>query len=111
MLVEDFHAHRALAGDDVDIIKRMHVGQVVLALQLTGMVCGIVVGITMQDDVRAQVAHGTDLDRRCIASHDDMRTYTQRPCGERHTLRMIAGGRGDDTTRARLCIESRHPVI
>jgi hypothetical protein len=38
MLAQDLHADRALAGDHVRIVERMHEGELVLLLQLERVV-------------------------------------------------------------------------
>ena len=48
MLAQDFHADRALAGDHVRIVERVHEGQLLFLFQGQRMVVGIRVGLAVQ---------------------------------------------------------------
>ena len=63
-LPQDLHADRALAGDDVGIVERMHEDEVTLARQHQGALERAVVVIPMQHDLRAEVPDGLHFDLR-----------------------------------------------
>ena len=95
MLAQDFHADRALAGDDIRVVIGMDEGQTLLGFELAGMAVGLVEALAMQHDAPAEAAHRLNLDVRRGARHHDGRLDAELLCRQRHALRMIAGGGAD----------------
>ena len=59
---EDFQAHRALAGDNVEVVEAGDVGELAFVGEGRGVLAGGVVGITEDDDVGAEAAAVGDFD-------------------------------------------------
>ena len=98
MLAQDFHADRALPGNHVGIIERMHEDQLAPRRQRIGMRLGIGIRFAMQDDLDAvatERAHGIDLDLRRGHRHDDDRPAIEPRRGQGDALGMVAGRSGD----------------
>ncbi len=90
-LAQDFHGDRALAGDHVRIVERMHEDQPALARELDGALIGLVVLIAVQHDFGAQIGDRLHLDVGRRQRHDDDRRNAASARAERHTLGMVAG--------------------
>ena len=71
VLTEQFHRNRALAGDHVGIVERMHELEALLGHQTMGLGLGVAVGLAVQHDLRAAGTNGIDLERRRGDRHDD----------------------------------------
>ena len=72
-LAQDLHRDRALAGDDVGIVERVHEHQVALARELQRPLEGAVVVVAVQHDLAAQIDDRLHLDLRGGLRHDDRR--------------------------------------
>ena len=70
-LAQDLHADRALAGDHVRIVERMHEHQAALARERQRVLVGAVVVVAVQHHLAAEVAHRLHLDVRRGLRHDD----------------------------------------
>ena len=53
---------RALAGDDVGVVERVHEGQAALALELERVGVGVGVAVAVQHDLAAERSHRVDLE-------------------------------------------------
>src|SRR3546814_9256267 len=62
MLAQNLHAHRALPGDYVGIVKGMHEGQFFFLFKFLGMLVGVGKAFAHQPDLTAQAAHRLDLE-------------------------------------------------
>ncbi len=105
-LLEDFLAHGALTGDDVDIVVRRDRDQALFLRQGRGMGRGVVEGVAVQHRTAAEQAHRVDLDRRRGARHHDPGRDAQPLRRQGHALRMVAGRGADHAARA---LRFRHP--
>ena len=100
LLVQDFHAHRALASDDIHVVVRMHWHVAPAFGQTGGMLRRVSVCVAVQHHVAAEVAHRIDLDARRVATHDNMRLDAEPVRRQRHALGMVARRGGDHVPRA-----------
>ncbi len=76
VLAQDFHGDGALAGDDFGIVEGVDEGQLVLFLQLRGVVVGVAVRVAVQHDfhpLAAALSHRVDLHLRGGDRHRDQR--------------------------------------
>ena len=90
-LVQDFHTHRALAGDHIGIVVGVDESQFLLFFQLARVGQSLVVGIAVQHDFGAAAPYRLYFDLRGSGRHNDDSIATQALCCERDTLRMVAG--------------------
>ena len=111
MLAQDFHGDRALAGNHVGVIVRMHVGQVATLFELARVGRRLVIGIAMQHDFGTAPAHRIDLDLGCGHRHHDGRRAAKALRRECDTLGMVAGGRRDHATAQSLRWQVHHLVV
>ena len=101
MLAQDFHADRALPGNHVGIVERMHEDEPAAFAQRIGVGLGIRIGFAAQDDLDALAAdrmHRVDLDLRRGYRHHDHGTAIEPGCGQGDALGMVAGRGGDHAT-------------
>ena len=95
-IFEDFHGDGALAANDFIIVEGRHVDHALLVAQLLGVRGGFVEHIAVQDDVGAVGFGGVNLERRGDGWHADGGFCATLAGGVGDTLRMVAGGCGDD---------------
>ena len=92
-----------LAGDGVDVVERVDVGEVVFRAIGEGLRRHLIEIIARQNDldrVATVEFHGMLFHQRRRQRHEDFRLYAQHSCGECHALRMVARAGGDDGSRA-----------
>ncbi|MCY1346460.1 hypothetical protein D9M69_325450 [compost metagenome] len=114
VLAQDLHGNGALARDHLGIVERVDEGQLVLLLQLGGMVVGIAVGLAVQldlDPLAAALAHRVDLYLRRGHRHGDDGLALQPGRGQRHALGMVAGRRRDHAAPEFLRRQRGHLVV
>ena len=111
MLIDDFHAHGALPGDDIDVVVGMHKNEVVAFLQHGRVCCSLGKTVTVQHHLGATCLHSIHFDAGSIAPHDNGGFDTQRGSGHGHPLRMITGRGGDNTTLLLGDTHLRHLVV
>ena len=70
-VADDLEAERALAGDELQVVERMHVGEAAIADQLLRLLVGLVPDRAVQHDLRAVAARRRDLRRRGVLGHHD----------------------------------------
>ena len=109
-VANDLEAERALPGDELQIVERVHVGQPAIADELLRLLVGIVPDRAVQHDFGAVAARRRDLRRRRVLGHDDHRADAVDARGERHALRVIAGRGADDAAPA-LVLGKRHELV
>ena len=93
-LHEDFHRNRALAGNHVRVVKRMHKRQAALFLQRHRMGVGIRVAVAVQhhlDSVTSPAFDRINLDLRRRRRHDHHGARSEFLRAQRHALGMVAG--------------------
>ena len=101
-LVENLKADRALTGDDIGIVERVGEG-VALGLAQTGRLGRrVVIHARHEHDLRAVAAGGLDLQQGRALGHADHGLDAESRRGQRHALRMVAGGAGDHALRGLL---------
>ena len=111
VLAQDLHADRALPGDHVRVVVGMHERGARALLQRERVRVGVVVAVAVQHDLRAARLDRGDLDVRRGHRHDDRRRAAELLRGERHALRVVAGGGRDHAARALGGREVRHLVV
>jgi len=111
VLAQDFHRNRALAGDHVRVIERVHEGQAVLGFEFERVQVGIGVTFAGQHHLGAVRAHCVDLDLRRGHRHHDHRLAAQPLGRERHALRVVAGRGADHAPRELRGAELHHLVV
>ena len=111
MLTEDLHADRALPGDHVRIVERMHEREVVLVHQTLSVFVCLAVGLAVQTISTPRAATASTLSVGRGRRHDDDGATSEFVRRERDALRMVARRGGDDATGALLIGESGHLVV
>jgi hypothetical protein len=81
----------SLARYDVRVVERMDKDETTLTFEHTGVVVGIIVGVTVENDLAAECAYGIDLDGWCGDRHDDRGGNTTFSCSQRNALSMVPG--------------------
>ncbi len=110
-LAQDFHADRALPGDDVGVVERMDERQLALRCDDQRVLVGVVEVVAVQHYVAAEVEHGLDLDVRRGLRHHDHRGDAPALRGQRDALRVVARRRADHAALRRLIVEVRDLVV
>ena len=110
-LAQQFHGHRALAGNHVRVVKRMNKNQPFVLLQFHGVLVGVAVAIALQHHFTAQRLDRLNFELRCGDRHHDHGARAQFAASQRHTLRMVAGRRTNHATLELLGRELRHFVV
>ena len=114
MLAQDFHADRALAGDHVRIVERVHEGQLLFFFQGQRVVVGVRVGLAVQHDFHMHAAarlDGVDLDGGRGGGHDDDGAATHARGRQGHALGMVACRSANDAALAFRIAELGHLVV
>ncbi len=111
MLTQDFHGDGPLAGDDIGIVIRVHVGQAPAPFQFSCMRGGFVIGITMQHHPGPTSPYRIDLDFRRGDRHDDGCLAAQLLRSQGHALCMVTRRRGNDTPSQHFGPEVGHLVV
>ena len=91
VLTEQFHRNRALAGDHIGIVERMHELEAPLGHQTMGLGLGVAVGLAVQHDLRAAGTNGIDLERWRGDRYNDHRSAAELGCGESNPLSVVSG--------------------
>ena len=110
-LAQDLGADRALSGDDQRVVERVHQGQAALRGQGLGAGLRFRVAVAGQHHLRAQLAHGLDLDLGGGLRHDDHGADPEVAGGERDALRVVARTRRHHAPRAFLHAQVRDAVV
>ena len=111
VLAEDLHRDRALPGDDVGIVERVHERQPALLHQLDGVPVAVAVGLPCQHDLGSEGAHRLDLELGRRGGHHDHGVATQPVRREGHPLCMVPGRGRDHATGPLVGVEARHLVV
>ena len=111
VLAQDLHRDRALPGDHVRVVERVHEGEVLLRLHFECMRVGIGIRVAEQDHVGAARPHRLDLDLRRGHRHDDDGAAAELLRRQRHALRVIAGRCRDDAALQLRTVEPGHLVV
>ncbi len=98
-LALDLGADRALAGDDVGIVERMHEAKALGRFELTSVRVGVVVRHAVQHGLAAERDDGVDLDRGRRLRHHDDGPQSALAGRERDALRVIACRAANDAVR------------
>src|SRR5690606_23176042 len=110
-LPQDLHPYRALAGDHVRIIERMHEDEAALMSDLESPRIGGIVIVSLQNDFATQIEDSLHFDVRSRLRHDDDRRDAASARRESNTLRMIAGRGADDASLGGGLRQVRHFVV
>ena len=107
---QHFGADRALPGDHVDVIVRVHHRQPARLHQLFGLHARVVERVSREDHFGVKAPRALDLDGRGEARHHDhgRNSHPLRVKGD--ALSVIAGGHRDHSARAFLRAQRAQPV-
>ena len=86
---------RALAGDDIRVVKGVDKGQSFFLLQFQRVVIGIGVAFAKQHHLAAKAAYRVHLDLRGGGGHDDDGAGAQLAGTQGHALSMVSGRRAN----------------
>ncbi|MCY1526536.1 hypothetical protein D9M68_615660 [compost metagenome] len=111
MLAQDFHAHRALARNDIGIVEGMDEGQFFLLFQDLRVRVGVGEALAGQHHLAAEAADRVDLYLRAGGGHDDDGAAAQPTGRQRHALGVVAGRRGNHPAVARRRAQVGHLVV
>ena len=111
LLTHDLPPHRALPGDDVLIVERRNEDHPAFGREPFRPLLRPVVRFPREHHLRPEPFDRLHLDARCRFRHDDEGAHSQPARGERHALRVIAGGGRDDPLRAFRRGERRELVV
>ena len=110
-LAQYLHRNRALAGNHVRVVKRVHKGQTLLFFQRCGVRVGVRVAVAKEHDLTAKVTDCVNLDLRCGGRHHDDGARAQFVRAQGHPLCMVAGGGADHAFFQLLRRQMCHPVV
>ena len=96
-LLDDFHGDGALAGRDGQIIKGMDEGVAVFRSELKSLLAGIVIDISVENNLRAVALCPLYLDQGRRCRHDNDSLAAVGFCGVRDSLCVVARGCRDET--------------
>lgn len=111
MLAQQLHADRALAGNDIGVVERMHHHIAVFLGQFGRMGARGVKSVAKQHHFAAQPAYGAHLDDRRGCRHHHDSADAQSRCRKCHALRVIAGRGADDPPGALLGRQLRDTIV
>ena len=110
-LAQDLHRDRALAGDHVGVVVGVDERQPAAPHDPHRLGVGVVVGVALEHDGRAERGDRVDLDLRRRHRHHDRRLGAEPLRRERHALGVVAGRGGDDPAPERGRRQARHLVV
>ncbi len=111
VLMQNFHGDRALSGDHVGVVKRMHESELFLFFQDARKFKGVTVRIAVQHGLATQAFYGFYLDGGRRSGHHDHGATTQPLGGHGDTLGMVAGRGGNDPALERFGRQIGHFVV
>ena len=111
MLAQHFHGQRALAGNHLGIIVRMHEGQLLRGFQHACVLVSLAIGFTGQHHLGTTPANGIDLDLWCGHRHHDHGPAAQSMGRQGDSLGMVAGRCRNHAARALRCRQMHHFVV
>ncbi len=109
-LPQQFHGHRALAGDHIRVVEGMDEHHALRIREPHGLIISLVVGIAVQVDARPQRADRLDLDARRGLRHHDQGLHAPVARGQRHALGVIAR-RGRDHAARHLGLRQQGDLV
>ena len=109
-VANDLETERALSGDELQVVERMHIGQAAVSDELLCFLVRVVPDRAVQNDLGAVAARGGDFRGRRILGHDDHGLDAVDAGGKRDSLCMIAR-RGADHTAAALILGKQHELV
>jgi hypothetical protein len=98
-LLDDLKAHRALARDDIGMVKRVHEHSIVLSRPFLRRLERIVEGLTDQPHLGTIRTRRFDLGQRRRDRHEHRRPHAQQRRGQGDALRVVAGAGAHDPPR------------
>ena len=102
-VVEQLEPDRALAGDDLRVVERMHERRTGLGRPFAGARHAGVDGVAAEPDGSAEALDRGHLRQRCLGRHEDLAAEPTCARGVRQRLRVVAGAaRHDRTAPARI---------
>ena len=110
-LADQLVADGALPGDDVRIVEGRDQRHPARALHLVTPHLRVGVGVTSEDDLGTEVAHGLHLDVGRGLRHHDHGRDAEPPRGEGDALRVITGARGNHAACALVWPQVRDLVV
>ena len=111
VLAQQFHGNRALAGDHIGVVKRVHKSHALLLLQAQGVGVGIGVALAMQHHLATQGLDGFYFEGGRGHGHHHHRACAQLGRAQRHTLGVVARRGANHPARELLAAELGHFVV
>ena len=111
VLAQQLHGNRALAGDHIGVVKRVHKGHALLLLQHQGMGVGVGVALTMQHHLAPQGLHRLHFEGGRGHRHHHHRARAQLGRAQRHALGVVAGRGANHPARELLAAQLGHLVV
>ena len=110
-LLNDLHSNGSLAGSNCRIIKRMNKGIALFFSKLQSICTGLIINITMKNNLCAIPFCTLYFNKRCSGRHYDHGLHTVFVCRICHTLCMISSGSCDQTFASLLVGKSTDLII
>ena len=107
----DLHGNTSLSRRDVFIVKRMNEGVPILFCQLPCILTGIVIDVSVQDNLRAVILRAVHLDQRSHRRHDDHHFAAELLSRIGDSLCMVACRSRDQTFLPRLIAHRTDLII
>ena len=98
-LLEKLERRSPLPGDDRLVVERRHQDDAPLLDEPPRDRLAVLAPAVVEDDLGAVAARGGELQGRRVVGHDDRRGHAEVARRERHGLRVVPGGEGDDAPR------------
>ena len=111
MLAQDLHRDRALPGDHVRVVERVHEREVLRLLQLERMGVGLVEALAVEHGLATQRAHRGDLQLGRDHGHHDHGPRAQHARAERDPLGVVPGRGRDHSFREQVRREACELVV
>ena len=94
-LPQDFHGNRALSGNHVGVVERVHEGQALFLFELERVAVSVRVAVAKQHHFATQALHRVNLELWGGGGHHDHSAHAQALGTHGHALRVVAGRRAD----------------
>src|SRR5699024_1967834 len=96
-LMNDLHGYTSLALRYIQVVERMDECVSMLFGKLVGLVTGIIINISVKNDIRSQILCSVYLDQRRNGRHNDRCLASEHLCRVGNALGMISCGSRDQS--------------